>query len=179
MKEIIREQLTKATEELLSLANLEENDIFVVGCSTSEIQGGTIGKNSNMEIGETVIKTLKEILDKHKILLAVQCCEHLNRAIVVEKKTAKQYQLEEVTVIPQMKAGGGAATSAYALFDEPVVVEKITAKAGLDIGDTFIGMHVKFVQVPVRLQTKSIGEAHLTALRSRPKLIGGERAVYK
>lgn len=176
---MIYNELTQATEELLEVAALQKGDIFVLGCSTSEIQGSQIGKDSNLNIGEQVIETMLEILSPKGIFLAVQCCEHLNRAIVIEREALLHYSLEEVSVIPQMKAGGGAATSAYKLFDEPVVVEKITAKAGLDIGDTSIGMHVKFVQVPVRLQIKSIGEAHLTALRSRPKLIGGERAVYK
>ena len=118
-------------------------------------------------------------MDKIKVNFAVQCCEHLNRALVVEKEVAIKNNFEIVNVIPQKNAGGGVATSAYKLFKNPVVVEKIVAKAGLDIGDTSIGMHVKFVQVPVRLSIKEIGNAHLTALTSRPKLIGGSRAVYQ
>lgn len=177
--ENIRKELQDATEELLDIAKLKEGDIFVLGCSTSEILGEHIGKGTNIPIGETVIQTIKEILDKHHLLFAVQGCEHINRALVVERKTAEQYHLEEVNVVPQPHAGGGAATAAYALFDDPVVVENIVAKAGIDIGDTSIGMHIKHVQVPVRLKTKSIGQAHLCALRSRLKLIGGERAVYQ
>ncbi|MDO4711273.1 MAG: TIGR01440 family protein [Peptostreptococcaceae bacterium] len=175
----IQQELKDAVGELLDVAKLQEGDIFVIGCSTSEILGEHIGKGTSIEIGETVIRTIREILSQHKIYLAVQCCEHVNRAIVVERKAAEKYHLEEVNVIPQLNAGGGAATAAYRLFEDPAVVEHIVAKAGLDIGDTSIGMHIKYVQVPVRLKTGSIGQAHLTALRSRLKLIGGDRAVYK
>lgn len=175
----IQQELRDAVNELLSVANLQEEDIFIIGCSTSEILGEHIGKGTSIEIGEVVIQTIKFILDDKKIFFAVQCCEHVNRAIVVERRAAEKYDLEQVNVIPQIHAGGGAATSAYAIFEDPVIVEHIVAKAGLDIGDTSIGMHIKHVQVPVRLQTKSIGQAHLCALRSRLKMIGGDRAVYK
>ncbi len=179
MNEQIKKEVTDAIEELLEVANLEEGEIFLIGCSTSEVIGQHIGKATTLEIGELIIETAKEILDRRNIFLAVQCCEHLNRAIVVDKELIQKYSMEEVNVVPQPNAGGGAATAAYRAFDNPTVVEKIIAHAGLDIGDTSIGMHIKHVQVPVRLRTKQIGQAHLSALRHRLKMIGGQRAVYK
>ncbi|WP_308577799.1 TIGR01440 family protein [uncultured Parvimonas sp.] len=175
----IKEDLQICMDELIEKAKFEEGDIFVLGCSTSEVKGKHIGKDTDIEVGKLIVETIKEKLDKINVNFAVQCCEHLNRALVVEKCVARKNNFEIVNVVPQKNAGGGVATSAYELFKNPVVVEKIVAKAGLDIGDTFIGMHVKFVQVPVRLSIKEIGNAHLTALTSRPKLIGGSRAVYQ
>ena len=163
----IREDLEICMDELIEKAKFEEGDIFVLGCSTSEVKGKHIGKDTDIEVGKLIVETIKEKLDKIKVNFAVQCCEHLNRAIVIEKEVAIKNNFEIVNVVPQKNAGGG------------VVVEKIVAKAGLDIGDTSIGMHVKFVQIPVRLSIKEIGNAHLTALTSRPKLIGGSRAVYQ
>ena len=179
MNEQLKQQITEAVEELLEISKLQDGDIFLIGCSTSEVLGQHIGKATTVEIGEVIIHTAKEILDRKNIFLAVQCCEHLNRAIVVDKEVTQKYFLDEVNVVPQSNAGGGAATAAYHIFEKPVVVEKIIAHAGLDIGDTSIGMHIRHVQVPVRLKVKQIGEAHLTALRSRPKMIGGARAVYR
>ena len=83
-----------------------------------------------------------------------------------------------VNVVPQPKAGGSFATAAYAAFSDPVAVEHIRADAGMDIGDTLIGMHLKEVAVPVRLSVKTVGEAPLVCARTRPKFIGGCRAVY-
>jgi uncharacterized protein (TIGR01440 family) len=179
MLETIKDQTRRALLELIEKASLKENDIFVLGGSSSEVQGGQIGKNSSLEIGETIIKEVLEILNEKKIYLAVQGCEHINRALVVERELAEKKDLEIVSVVPALHAGGSMALAAYKYMKDPVMVEHIVAKAGMDIGDTEIGMHVKFVQVPVRLSIKEIGKAHLTALSSRPKLIGGERAVYK
>ena len=162
----IREDLEICMDELIEKAKFEDGDIFVLGCSTSEVKGKYIGKDTDIEVGKLIVETIKEKLDKIKVNFAVQCCEHLNRALVVEKEVAIKNNFEIVNVIPQKNAGGGVATSAYKLFKNPVVIEKI-------------GMHVKFVQVPVRLSIKEIGNAHLTALTSRPKLIGGSRAVYQ
>ncbi len=178
MEARLKSEVINAVEELVAIASPEEEDIFVLGCSTSEILGKHIGKNTDLELGELVGGTIRSILNEHRLLFAVQCCEHLNRALVVERETAKKYGLEEVNVVPHKNAGGGAATAAFALFKEPVVVEKIVAKLGLDIGDTAIGMHIKAVQVPVRLKVRSVGEAHVSALRSRLKMIGGARAAY-
>jgi len=177
-KEMLVQDLTQLTEEVLAQADLKAGDIFVLGCSTSEITGGVIGKNPSKEIGEWIISTLKQILDPKGIYLAVQGCEHLNRALVVERTLAEKKELEIVTVLPSLHAGGACSVAAFKFFDTPVEVESIVAQAGIDIGDTSIGMHIKHVQVPVRPTKKELGAAHVTALRSRPKYIGGPRASY-
>ena len=172
----IKNQCEKATEELILTAKLKKGDILVVGCSTSEVVGSKIGTNSDENTAEQIFDGIVSAVNKHGVFLAVQCCEHLNRAIVVEKDALTNY--EEVNVIPQKKAGGSLATVAYQKFENPMVVEHIKADAGMDIGDTFIGMHLKQVAVPVRLSIKEIGSAHLTCARVRPKFIGGIRAIY-
>ena len=177
--EKIASQLKQGMTEFLAQTDLTKNDLFVLGCSTSEVQGKKIGKYSNLEIGRIIVKTLREILDPLGVHLAVQGCEHLNRALVVEKQVALDHDLEIVSVVPSLHAGGAAQVAAFEQFKEPVEVEHVVAKAGIDIGDTAIGMHVKFVQIPVRTSVKEIGDAHVTYLSSRPKLIGGERAIYK
>lgn len=171
----IKDQCEKAILELLEKAKLKANDIVVVGCSSSEIIGEKIGSASNYDVAKEVFEGINEVLKERGIFLAAQCCEHLNRAIVVERK-AVNYDI--VNVVPQPKAGGSFATVAYRSFEDPVVVEEIRADAGLDIGDTLIGMHLKKVAVPVRLSVKRIGEANLVAARVRPKFIGGVRATY-
>ncbi|MCI1633239.1 MAG: TIGR01440 family protein [Liquorilactobacillus nagelii] len=172
-------QVKQGASELLQAAQLEAGDLFVLGCSTSEIQGDHIGKNSNLTIGRTIIKTLLPLLKERQLNLAVQGCEHLNRALIVEKEVAKVQGFEIVTVFPSLHAGGATQMAAFESFNHPVEVEHIVAQAGMDIGDTSIGMHVKFVQIPVRTSVKEIGAAHVTYLRSRPKLIGGQRAKYE
>lgn len=172
----IKNQCKSAVEELIQLAKLNKNDILVVGCSTSEVVGSKIGTNSDPDTAEQIFEGIYSALQEKGIYLAVQCCEHLNRAIVIEKEALTNP--EPVNVIPQKKAGGSLATVAYSRFKSPIVVEEIKADAGLDIGDTFIGMHLKKVAVPVRLSIKQIGEAHLTCARVRPKFIGGIRAIY-
>ncbi len=172
---------TKAKEALsglLSIANLEPGTIIVVGCSTSEVMGRKIGSASNMDTAEAIMAGLLPVAREHDVYLAIQCCEHLNRALVVEKECKDRYGFEEVTVIPHQDAGGALAAVAMRQFQDPVVVEAISAHAGMDIGDTLIGMHLKRVAVPVRLDIQSIGNAHLTFARTRPKLIGGARAKY-
>lgn len=176
--ETLNLQVKTSLKELLHTANLEKDDIFVLGCSTSEVQGEHIGKDSNITIGRTIVKTLLDVLEPLGINLAVQGCEHINRALVVERHVAKDNHLDIVTVFPTLHAGGAAQIAAFENFKDPVEVEHITAEAGMDIGDTSIGMHVKFVQIPVRTSINQIGEAHTTFLRSRPKLIGGQRAKY-
>ena len=175
---LIKKELIIALEELIEKANLKENDILVLGCSSSEIQGDHIGKNTNLEIGELVIDTILPILSKNEIHLAVQGCEHINRALTIEKEVALQNNFEIVSVVPSLNAGGACSYVAYQRFENPVIIEHIVAKASLDIGDTSTGMHVKFVQIPIRLSIKKIGFANLTSLGSRPKLIGGPRACY-
>ena len=165
-----------AINELIEKAKLKKGDVLVVGCSTSEVIGSKIGTNSDPDTAEKIFDGIYTTLKEKGIFLAVQCCEHLNRAIVTEK-AAVPFS-EPVNAVPQKKAGGSLATIAYSRFENPVVIEEIKADAGMDIGDTFIGMHLKKVAVPVRLTTNKIGEAHLTCARVRPKFIGGIRAVY-
>lgn len=175
----IKEQLQQALDGLLAVARLKPRQILVVGCSTSEVLGKRIGSAGSTEVAAALLEVLIENAERHGIFLAIQCCEHLNRALVVEEECAELYNLEPVTVYPVPKAGGAMAAMAMQMFKNPVVVESVRAHAGIDIGDTFIGMHLRPVAVPVRLPIKSIGYAHLTMARTRPKLIGGERAVYK
>lgn len=164
--------------DVLDKAALVEGDIFVLGLSSSEVVGGHIGQNSSLEVGQVIIKTILEILEEKGIFLAVQGCEHLNRALVVEKPLADKKDLEIVNVLPTLHAGGSGQLAAFQYMKDPVEVEFIVAQAGLDIGDTAIGMHVKHVQIPIRPILKELGAAHVTALASRPKLIGGARAAY-
>lgn len=172
----IKTDIITATEELIEVGKLKKGDILVVGCSTSEVNGNKIGSASSEDTALALFEGITTVLDKYGIYLACQCCEHLNRAIVIERERVKDAEM--VNVVPQKKAGGSFATVAYSRFKDPVVVEEIKADAGLDIGDTLIGMHLKKVAVPVRLSIKKIGEANLVAARVRPKFIGGIRAVY-
>jgi uncharacterized protein (TIGR01440 family) len=178
MYEEIRQATASALTELLTHGTYRPGDLVVIGCSSSEIVGQQIGKASVPEAARAVVEGALPVLQDRGLFLAAQCCEHLNRALVLEREAALRYGYEEVCVIPQPKAGGSFATAAYASFRDPVAVEHIRAVAGLDIGDTFIGMHLRDVAVPVRLSVRQIGSAHLTAAYTRPKLIGGERAVY-
>lgn len=174
----LKVQLTEIVNDVLAEAHLKKGDLFVLGCSTSEVVGGHIGKNSSAEVGQWIIRTLKELLDPKEIVLAVQGCEHLNRALVVERTVAEAKKFEIVSVIPALHAGGACSVAAFEQFNDPVEVEHVIGQAGIDIGDTSIGMHIKHVQVPVRPRLKTLGQAHVTALRSRPKYIGGPRANY-
>jgi len=181
MHEKIKNDLDKILDEFTQNIKLNFGDIFVVGCSTSEIIGKPIGKSPEYEIGETIVKTFIEKFTPLKINLAFQCCEHLNRALVVEREFVEKrdnLNLEIVSVVPQEKAGGSIASAAYKLFKEPVLIEFIKADFGIDIGDAFIGMHLKHVAVPVRLKLNKLGKANVTFAKTRPKYIGGERAVY-
>jgi uncharacterized protein (TIGR01440 family) len=174
----IEQQIITGLTEYFEQSDLAKESIFVLGCSSSEVLGGKIGKQSSKEIGQLIVSTVHTLMKSKGIYLAVQACEHLNRALVVEKRVAQLRNLEIVSVVPALHAGGAAALAAYERFTEPVMVEKITGEGGMDIGDTAIGMHVKHVQVPVRTTIKEIGQAHTTYLKSRPKLIGGSRALY-
>ena len=171
-------QLEKIISGLLASHPQKKGSVFVIGCSSSEVAGGSIGKNSSAEIGKTIFENANRILSAKGIFLACQCCEHLNRALVVERTCAEKYNLDEVCVVPWLHGGGSFATAAYYGFKEPVVVEHIKATAGIDIGSTLIGMHLKVVAVPVHPEQKFIGKAYVTGAFSRPKLIGGERAHY-
>lgn len=171
-------QARQATEELLEAAHLETGDVFVVGCSSSEIMGGHIGHDSSMEAAAAVLAGVLPPLQEQGVYLAAQCCEHLNRAIVLEREAAKAYGCQIVAAIPQPHAGGSWATSCWRAFKDPVLVEEVRAAAGMDIGGTLIGMHLRRVAVPVRLSLDHIGQAILLCARTRPPFIGGARAVY-
>ena len=175
-KQQIEAEARQAVTELLAQAQLKPGTVFVVGCSSSEIVGGHIGKDSSLEAAQAVYAGIAPVLAQRGIWLAAQCCEHLNRAIIVEHEAVPT--LDIVNVVPQPKAGSSFATATYKACAHPVAVEEIKADAGLDIGGTLIGMHLKKVAVPVRLAQNHIGDAILLAARTRPKFIGGDRAHY-
>ena len=177
MNQSIYKQTEAAIAELCEKAKLRSGNIVVIGCSTSEVVGSEIGTNSSPDVAGEIFEALHDYTKSKGLFLAIQCCEHLNRAIITEREAAPF--AEPVNVIPQPKAGGSLATKAYAGFDDPVAVEEIKADAGLDIGFTLIGMHLKKVAVPLRLTNNTIGAATVLAARTRPKFIGGARAVYK
>ncbi|HKL74083.1 MAG TPA: TIGR01440 family protein [Clostridia bacterium] len=176
MLEEIKQQVMEATKELVNVAHLTKGQVVVVGCSTSEVTGHKIGSNSVPEVAKSIFDGIYEVLKDKGIFLAAQCCEHLNRAIIIEKEAVCCGEI--VNVVPAPKAGGSFATAAYNGFTSPIAVEEIKADAGLDIGGTLIGMHLKRVAVPVRLTTKKVGSAIILAARTRPKFIGGGRANY-
>lgn len=172
----IKNQAAAIATELIDAAQLRSGQIVVVGCSSSEVGGHQIGSDSSPEIGRALFEALHTAFSEKGIYLAAQCCEHLNRAIIIEAEAAQG--LEIVNVVPKPKAGGSFATAAYKGFHHPVALEEIKADAGIDIGNTLIGMHLKKVAVPIRLAHNRIGEAHINAARTRPKYIGGSRAIY-
>ena len=173
---VLRQEARQVIAEISEKARLGQESVLVIGCSTSEIVGASIGTNSVPEVAAEVFGAFLAYAKEKGITLAVQCCEHLNRALVMERAAAAG--LEIVNAVPRPKAGGSMATQAYAAFSDPVVVEAVKADAGIDIGLTLIGMHLKRVAVPVRLEHNRIGEALVVAARTRPKFIGGARAVY-
>ena len=174
----ITEEAYEAASQLLAAARPKKGSIFVVGCSTSEVAGERIGSFSSPELGQALFDGIYRAAKEAEVYLAAQCCEHLNRALILEKEAAVKYGYPMVNVVPQPKAGGSFATAAYKAFEHPVAVEHIQAAAGMDIGDTLIGMHLRDVAVPVRLRSGQIGDAHVVCARTRPKFIGGGRAVY-
>ena len=175
-KKQIETEARQAVTELLAQAKLKKGDVFVVGCSSSEIVGGHIGKDSSLEAAQAVYAGVAPVLAENGIWLAAQCCEHLNRAIIIEREAAEKYGWEEVCVVPRPHAGGSWATTCWKQFKDPIAVEEIRAHAGIDIGGTLIGMHLRRVAVPVRLSLSKIGEANILCARTRPKLIGGEES---
>lgn len=176
--EKIADEAAKAARELIETAKPRKGAIFVVGCSSSEVAGKKIGTFSSADIGKALFEAIYKVTSENGLYIAAQCCEHLNRAIIVERECAEKYGFEIVAVVPKLKAGGSFATNAYLGLKDPVAVEYIKADLGMDIGDTLIGMHLKHVAVPVRTSVKNIGEANLVCARTRPKYIGGERAKY-
>ena len=174
--EDVKRDAAAAATEVVERSRLEKGQILVVGCSSSEILGECMGTESSPEVGKAVFDGIMSVLKPRGIFLAAQCCEHLNRAIIIEREAVKGADI--VSVIPKPKAGGSFATAAYCGFEHPVAVEEIKADAGMDIGGPLIGMHLKKVAVPVRLKNDRIGSAQVLAARVRPKFIGGERAHY-
>jgi uncharacterized protein (TIGR01440 family) len=172
-------ELETVLAEFKEQADFKPGQLLVVGCSTSEVVGERIGTSGTLEVAEMIFRSLKKLQAETNIQLAFQCCEHLNRALVVERAVAVQRNLDEVSVVPVRKAGGAMAAYAFEQMDDAVVVEFLKADAGIDIGLTLIGMHLKHVAVPVRVSQKQVGHAHVTLAKTRPKLIGGARAVYE
>lgn len=177
--ESIKAEIKTVIGELLQSFPMNERNILVMGVSTSEVAGKQIGSAGSEDVAKALYESLIQEKEKHGFHLAFQGCEHINRALIVERETAERFALEIVSVVPFLKAGGAMATYAFYQMKDPVVVEFIKADAGIDIGDTFIGMHLKHVAVPVRPSVKHIGQAHVTMAKTRPKLLGGERAQYR
>ena len=175
----IYEQARQVISELLEQAQLRPGQLVVIGCSTSEVTGHRIGSDSSMATAQQLYDAIAPVIAEKGCYLAAQCCEHLNRALILEAEAAEKYGYEPVCVVPQPKAGGSFATTAWQKMQHPVAVEHIRAHCGLDIGGTLIGMHLKDVAVPVRLSLSKIGEANILCARTRPKYIGGERAHYE
>ena len=178
MTEQIKKELICALSELYEAAHPAENSILVLGCSTSEVIGQRIGTSESEQTAKAIFEAVSSFCREKKLFLAAQCCEHLNRSLVVEKECAKMYGLTRVNAVPHIKAGGAFGTAVYNGMNEPYLVESVVADMGIDIGNTLIGMHIRPVCVPVRVSVKKIGEAHLTLARSRCKYVGGERAHY-
>jgi uncharacterized protein (TIGR01440 family) len=179
MLEEIEKDIKKIIIEFIEKSGAEKNDLLVIGCSSSEVIGGNIGKNSNYDVAKVIYETITPILKEKGINLACQCCEHLNRALVIEKSIAKEKCYEIVKAIPQIHAGGSFATVAYEQMEEPVLVEEIKADLGIDIGGTLIGMHLKKVAVPLKLSTNKLYKANIICAYTRPKFIGGSRTIYE
>ena len=196
--ETIRQEARAVAEELITTAQMKPGQILVVGCSSSEIHNSKLGTDSSQEIGQAVFEALyactKEhglylaahtlprekyfVLQEQGVYLAAQCCEHLNRAVVLERAAAEKYGYEPVCAVPWLHGGGSFAMAAYYGLEDAVTVERVQAHAGIDIGDVLIGMQLKAVAVPVRVLQKTIGDAHVVCARTRPKYIGGERTHY-
>lgn len=174
----IQEETKKVISEVISQSKLQKGDMLIIGCSSSEVNGDVMGTNSSVQTAAEIFEVIFELANSNGIFLAAQCCEHLNRAVVVEEEYAQKKCIDTVSVRPMPKAGGSFATCAYEHFSHPVVVETIKANAGVDIGGVLIGMHIKAVAVPLKLGRPKIGNAIVIAARSRPKYIGGERAHY-
>ena len=179
MYEEINLQARTVVTELLEQANMRPGSLLVIGCSSSEMVGRRIGKGSSMEAAQAAWAGIAPEVRKAGISLAVQCCEHLNRALIMERRAAEKRGYEIVNVVPQPKAGGSFAVTAWNAMEDPVAVEEIKAEAGIDIGGTLIGMHLRRVAVPVRTSLNRIGQAIVLCARTRPKFIGGSRAIYR
>lgn len=175
---MIKDDAYNLVKEFIEKSGMKSGDLLVVGCSTSEVSGACIGKDSKPNLGEDLFLGVQKACDEANVFIAAQCCEHLNRALILEREVAEKRGYEPVNVKPVPKAGGSFATACFSHLHSPVAVEHIRAEGGIDIGDTFIGMHLRDVVVPLRLSTDKLGEAHVTCAKTRLKYIGGERANY-
>ncbi|MCJ1655903.1 TIGR01440 family protein [Staphylococcus sp. NRL 16/872] len=173
------EELTTLLDELKAQSFFKEGEICIIGCSTSEVIGEKIGSVGSMDVAKDIFTTLEKVQQETGVSFAFQGCEHINRAVTIEREQFNPLTMEEVTVVPDVHAGGSLATYAYQHMKDPVVVEHITVPKGIDIGQTLIGMHIKHVCVPIRTSVKQVGDAIVTIATSRPKKIGGERAKYE
>lgn len=175
----IEQQMETLFQEFVDTCSFKPGQIIVIGCSTSEVAGSHIGKAGDPHVAAQLFPPLWRIAQKRGLRLAFQCCEHLNRALVVTSETMEACHLEAVSVVPYPHAGGSMAAYAYRQMPDAVVVESIQAHGGIDIGETMIGMHLRSVAVPLRLSSHTVGAARINAAYTRPKLIGGERAHYE
>lgn len=175
----VKQDIAALLREVEQQVTFQPKQLFVVGCSTSEVAGERIGTAGAIEVAQALYDELERFAKRHDLYLVFQGCEHINRALTLERAAAEKYHLEPVAVVPVRKAGGSMSAYAYTKMDEPVVVETVQAHAGIDIGQTLIGMHLKVVAVPIRTSVKKIGEAVVTVAKTRPKLIGGTRAQYE
>lgn len=178
MIEQIKKEAKIALEELFEEAHLEKDDILVIGCSSSEVLGKKVGTYSSLDVGKALVDVIYPMVKEKGLFLAAQCCEHLNRSVIIDKSALRLWGLERVNVKPQLHAGGSFAMAVWDALDEPVAVEKVQAAAGMDIGSVLIGMQLRPVVVPVRTSVDKIGMARLTVARTRPRFVGGERALY-
>jgi len=174
----LESQVQQAVGSLFEVADPKPGQFFVLGASTSEVRGKDIGSAGDVQLGEAILRPVKRLTAAAGLHLAVQCCEHLNRCLVVEEETIHRHHLQRMTVVPAPKAGGAVAAFAMNSYSRPAVVREVRAHLGIDIGDTLIGMHLRPVVVPVRIKQRQVGGAHLTLARTRPPLVGGGRAQY-
>jgi uncharacterized protein (TIGR01440 family) len=175
---VARQAVHTIVSELVAAGDIKRGQLVIVGCSTSEVLGKRIGTSGTTDAAAAIFAGVEAVRQQVGFHPVYQCCEHLNRALVLEREAAERYGLDEVAAVPVPKAGGSMAAYAYRHLNDAVLVESVRAHAGVDIGDTFIGMHLRPVAVPVRPTIRSIGHAHVTMAYSRAKLIGGARAVY-
>ncbi|MGN7359257.1 TIGR01440 family protein [Paenibacillus sp. SAF-054] len=175
----LKEQVSSILHELAIAAGLGPGKIVVVGTSTSEVAGQRIGTSGALDVANELLEGIEKVRGEFGFDVVFQCCEHLNRALVMERSLLERLRLTEVAAVPVPKAGGSMASAAYRSMQNPCLAETIEADAGIDIGETLIGMHLRRVAVPYRTKLRYVGSARVNAAYTRPKLIGGERAVYK
>ena len=179
LKQEIFAALTAAVDALVEAGGIQPGGMIVLGCSTSEVAGARIGKGSVPELGDVIAEAMLTACGKHGLYAAFQCCEHLNRAIVMEQAALMARGLMQVKAIPQPKAGGSVPAAAWKRLTAPVLTPFVQADAAIDVGDTLVGMHIRPVAVPLRIDTDKVGHANLVMAYSRLPYIGGSRAVYE